>query len=432
MTLNPHAPIFKPTTCSRSLTVYRPDLLTKMGASTSQDINDLPIPIKCLKTSPDSNSPTVSEQLHLLTSQVNQLRIDSQQALDQTKPFIQTFPLANIKQFQYLHAVQQQVAQFFVDLNTEKNERLKLHTTIRRLENELTQLRRPVNEPSSLSHPIPFTIDPPSSAAFEDSSTLGSIQKLKPRVTITLKRPSSTTSRSQPTEPLRVSLSNPTASGPSLDLETRVRQLEEEITKARESRETIASIYRSQFAFLYDRIRALESGETNTILWKLTAVKLVFDTAKSSARLDNAAKDPSTHYNSPVYRTHPYGYNFFVQFYPYGLDAAAGNHASIMFALFPGDYDGLLKWPFSKKIHLSVRDQLDPQNTWTISFAPSDRPCPLCHQNNCLVCRFHFKSTISLSEDATFAEEVCCDLDADRKGSNESHSGFQLFFVIRL
>ena len=328
MTLNPHAPIFKPTTCSRLFTVYRPELLTKMEASTSQDTIDLPIPIKCLKTSPDSNSPTVSEQLHLLTSQVNQLRIDSQQALDQTKPFIQTFPLANIKQFQYLHAVQQQVAQFFVDLNTEKNERLRLDTTIRRLENELTQLRRPVNEPSSSSHPIPFTIDPPSSAAFEDSSTLGSIQIMKPRVTITLKRPSSTTSRSQPTEPLRVSLSNPTTSGSSLDLEARVKQLEEEVTKARESRETIASIYRSQFAFLYDRIR----GGTDTILWKLTAVKLVFDTAKSSARLDNAAKDPSTHYNSPVYRTHPYGYNFFVQFYPYGLDAAAGNHASIMFA----------------------------------------------------------------------------------------------------
>ena len=85
------------------------------------------------------------------------------------------------------------------------------------------------------------------------------------------------------------------------------------------------------------------------------------------------ATDPSTHYNSPVYRTHPYGYNFFVQFYQNGLDAAAGNHASIMFALFPGDYDGLLTWPFSKTIHLSVRDQLDPQNTWTIFFAPSDR-----------------------------------------------------------
>ena len=188
-----------------------------------------------------------------------------------------------------------------------------------------------------------------------------------------MKRPSSTPSRSQPTEPPRAPLSSQTTSGPSLDLETRVRQLEEEITKARESRETIASIYRSQFAFLYDRIRALESGGTDTVMWKLTSLKLVFDTAKSPARLDNAAKDSSTHYNSPLYHTHTYGYNFFAQFYPYGLDAAAGNHASIMFALFPGDYDGLLKWPFSKTIQISVRNQLDPLNTWTISFAPSER-----------------------------------------------------------
>ena len=218
MTLNPHAPIFKPTACSRLFTIYRPELLTKMEASTSHNIIDLTIPTECPKTSPDSNSRTVSEQLQLLTSQVNQLRIDSQQALDQTKPFIQTFPLANIKQFQYLHAVQQQIAQFFVDLNTEKSERLKLNTTISRLEDELTLLRRQVNGPSSSSLAVPFTIDPPSAAAFQDSSTLGSIQILKPRVTITLKRPSSTTSRSQPTEPLRVSLSNPTTSGPSLDL----------------------------------------------------------------------------------------------------------------------------------------------------------------------------------------------------------------------
>ena len=295
MTLNPYAPIFKPTTCSRLFTIYRPDLRTKIEASTSQDIIDLTILTKCPKTSPDSNSPTVSEQLRLITSQANQIRIDSRQALDQTKPFIQTFPLANIKQFQYLHAVQQQVAQFFVDLNTEKNERLTLCTTICRLEDELAQLRRQVQEPSSSSLPVPFTINPPSSAAFQDSGILGSIHILKSRVTITLKRPSSTPSQSQPTEPPRSPLSSQTTSGPSLDLETRVRQLEEETTKAREGRETIASIHRSPFAFLYDRIRALESGGSDTILWKLTAFRLIFDNAKSAARLDNAATNPSTH-----------------------------------------------------------------------------------------------------------------------------------------
>ena len=208
---------------------------------------------------------------------------------------------------------------------------------------------------------------------FQDSNVLGNIQISKPRVTITLKRTSSTTFRSQLTEPPQTPPSTQTTSGPSSDLEARVKQLEEEITKASNCRETIASIYRFQFAFLYDRIRSLESGGSDTVLWQLTSVQLVFDTAKSSTRLDNAAKDPRIHYNSPVYRTHPHGYKFFVQFYPYGLDSAAGNLASIMFVLFPGDDDGLLTWPFPKTIQLSVRDQLDPQNTWTIAFATSEK-----------------------------------------------------------
>ena len=207
-----------------------------MDASTSQDIIDLTIPTECPKTSPDSNSPTVSEQPHLLTTQVNQLRINSEQALEQTKPLIQTFPLANIKQFQYLHAGQHQVAQFFVDLITEKSERLKLHATIRQLEDELSQLRRQVNEPSSSSLPVLFTIDPPNSAAFQDSNVLGKIQISKPRVTITLKRTSSTTSRSRLTESSQAPPSTQTTSGPSSDLETQVKQLEEEITKAKNSR----------------------------------------------------------------------------------------------------------------------------------------------------------------------------------------------------
>ena len=97
MTLNPHANIFKPTNCSRLFTIYRRELVTEMDASTSQGIIDLTIPTKCPKTSPDSNNPTVSEQLHLFTTQVNQLRKNSEQALERTKPLIQIFPLANIK-----------------------------------------------------------------------------------------------------------------------------------------------------------------------------------------------------------------------------------------------------------------------------------------------------------------------------------------------
>ena len=354
--------------------MYRPELLTRMDASTSGDILDFTIPAKCPKTSSDSNSPTVSEQLHLLTSRVGQLRLTSEQALEQTKPLIQTFPSVNIKQFQYLHAVQQQVAQFFVDLNIEKNERLKLCTTIGQLEDELVQLRRLVNEPSHSSLPVPFTVDPPTSSAFQDSSALDNIRISNPTPKITLKRASSTISKSRLPEQPRTPPSTQTTSGSSSDLETRVKQLEEEIIKARNSRETIIiSTYRSQITFLNDRFRALGYGGSENIPCKLTSLRLVFDTAKSVARLDDGAKDPSTDYNSPLYRTHPHGYNFYVQFYPYGPNSAAGKHASNMFALFPGDYVGLLAWPFPKTIHLAVRDQRDPHNQRTITFAPSEK-----------------------------------------------------------
>ena len=247
---------------------------------------------------------------------MNQLRITSEQALEQTKPLIQTFPLANIKQFQYLQAVQHQVAKFFENLSNERSERVKLHTTNRQLEDELAQLCRQVNESLSSLLPVRFTVNPTSSAAFQDYSALDNIQLSRPRLTIILKTTSTTTSQSRLTELPRAPASTQTTPGHSSDIETRVRQLEEEITKARDSRETIASFYRSQFAFIYDRIRALESGGTDTIWRNIASLKLVFDTAKSSARLDNSAKDPSTHYNGHMYHTHPHDYNFIVQFDP--------------------------------------------------------------------------------------------------------------------
>ena len=47
-----------------------------------------------------------------------------------------------------------------------------------------------------------------------------------------------------------------------------------------------------------------------------------------------------------------------------------GKCASILFTLFPGDYDNLYQRPFSKLIHIGVRDQLDSLNTWTKTIRP--------------------------------------------------------------
>ena len=48
--------------------------------------------------------------------------------------------------------------------------------------------------------------------------------------------------------------------------------------------------------------------------------------------------------------------------------------AAILFTLFPSDYDNLLRWLFSELIHLGIRDQLDPLNTWTQTIRPDQDP----------------------------------------------------------
>ena len=130
----------------------------------------------------------------------------------------------------------------------------------------------------------------------------------------------------------------------------------------------------SQYFLLYDKIRQLEPGNSDVIIWKIPSVKFVFDSAKVARPSSDPLIEPATSFSSPIFRTHPHGYNFFIKLYPYGIGPATGKCASVLFALFPGDYDNLLQWPFTKTIHIGIRDQLDPMNTWMKTILPDQDP----------------------------------------------------------
>ena len=95
---------------------------------------------------------------------------------------------------------------------------------------------------------------------------------------------------------------------------------------------SLLSSIQSNFSFLYDKIRLLEAGSNNTILWRLSSVRFIFDSAKSARRQSESIDDKTSGYWSPVFRTHPYGYNFIIRFHPYGIDATAGQFATLIFA----------------------------------------------------------------------------------------------------
>ena len=130
----------------------------------------------------------------------------------------------------------------------------------------------------------------------------------------------------------------------------------------------------SLYVFLYDKIRQLEAGNSDAIVWKTPSVRFCIDSAKVARASSDSSIQPATSFSSPTFSILPHGYKFFVKFYPYGIGPATGKCASILFTFCPGDYDNVLEWPFSKPIHIGILNQLDPQNIWTKIFQPDKGP----------------------------------------------------------
>ena len=93
----------------------------------------------------------------------------------------------------------------------------------------------------------------------------------------------------------------------------------------------------------------------------------VFDSTKLWYLKTGRENDPTTRLRSPNFRFRKYGYNIYLNLYPDGFAAAIDTWAAISFYISTGDYDDILPWPLSEKIHFKIRDQLQPlitASTW--------------------------------------------------------------------
>ena len=138
------------------------------------------------------------------------------------------------------------------------------------------------------------------------------------------------------------------------NLTSRICKLEKLFADEISAYTSITAGIHSQYFFLYDKIRQLEPGNSDVIIWKSPSVKFVFDSAKVARPSSDSPIEPATSFSSPIFRTHPHGYNFFIKLYPHGIGPATDKCASILFTPFPGDYDNLLQGPFSKTIHIGI------------------------------------------------------------------------------
>ena len=129
MTLNAFAPTFCPQQRPKPYSSNRPKALVAMSSS---DLTDFPVTGDKASIA-NSRVPQIEEQIHSLSVHLNQLQTDSESSIQQTTPLIQKFPLAHLKQVQYLHSVLFTVAELHRDLKSEKLERHTLRLIVLQL-----------------------------------------------------------------------------------------------------------------------------------------------------------------------------------------------------------------------------------------------------------------------------------------------------------
>ena len=323
----------------------------------SSEHSDSPTKAAKVLTSHPHPQP-IEEQIQSLSAQLSQLQAYSESSIQQTTPLLQKFPLAHLKQAQYLHSVQLTVAKLHQDLDTERLEGQTLQLLVFQLQKDLIFTQNILMNQKPGSPPKQFSIDPPSACTVTNPSL---------PETHELSRASTSKIILMGDSDLPKSSDLPSSLTPCQFSSENSYETKDDLSRQK----SLLSSIQSNYSFLYDKIRQLEAGSNKTILWRIPSVRFIFDSAKSAHRQSKPLDDKTTGYWSPVFRTHPYGYNFVIRFHPYGIDATAGQFATVIFAFFPGDYDGLLRWPFPKVLHFSLRDQLDPLNAWTQTIHPT-------------------------------------------------------------
>ena len=165
-------------------------------------------------------------------------------------------------------------------------------------------------------------------------------------------------------------------SSPLVFIENKIKILEKRLSTETGRHNARLNSLQLQLSTLGDQIFQFEHSNCNFILWKVTSIKLVFESARLWYLKPGRENPPTTRLRSPVFRSHPYGYNFYLDLYPFGFAAAIGTWLSLSLSISPGEYDDILPWPVSKTIQIKVRDQLNPLNVWSQIIEPGELTRP--------------------------------------------------------
>ncbi|KAI5697334.1 hypothetical protein M8J75_008802 [Diaphorina citri] len=152
--------------------------------------------------------------------------------------------------------------------------------------------------------------------------------------------------------------------------ETMEKHIEENVNQHMLLMCSLVSKQQQQISTLKSALNKVTLNYSGTLIWKITDYSLK---CQESIEL-----------LSPSFYTSQFGYKLQVSLFLNGNGAGEGTHVSVYIKLLPGEYDALLKWPFSHSVSFTLFDQSEkpvnvvesfvPDPTWENFQRPSKQP----------------------------------------------------------
>lgn len=110
----------------------------------------------------------------------------------------------------------------------------------------------------------------------------------------------------------------------------------------------VVSKQQHQITSLKSALSKLSLNYTGTLIWKISDV---------TAKLAEAKTKDGVELVSPPFFTSQYGYKLQASVFLNGNGAGEATHLSVYIKILPGEYDALLRWPFSHSVSFTLFDQ---------------------------------------------------------------------------
>lgn len=110
-----------------------------------------------------------------------------------------------------------------------------------------------------------------------------------------------------------------------------------------------------QINSLKSAISRLSLNTSGTLVWRITDF---------ASKMAEAQGKEGIELISPSWYTSQFGYKLQASLFLNGNGTGEGTHLSLYIKLLPGEYDALLKWPFSHTVAFTLFDQSEKVSTF--------------------------------------------------------------------